>query len=470
MQWTNSHNQPLQTLPSSPFSQPHLLSSPSHAPTPSPFPSSSTHPYNHPNPHHVPFGQLPGSQPGALGWGVGMSAANGGGAGFGFAKSPASAGNANPRSSRSQTPTSVGWGSAAAATAGAASPALGTGGGSRRRRRSATPDSSEDEAGQLQQVRAIRPVRPQLISAKRARTAGDAASLTAGSLSLGNGSGLAVGDLGKALASLDKPSLLDVFSKLLSTSPHLASTISALLPNPRLSTILTTLSTLEQSILTALPTGAFLRDDYIWSRVRLPLEEYVAEARRFLGLFVPTHASSATAGLNALSEEDLTHPSTAFQFLHGLTLSLIRLEAALPPSPSPSYTATPTSASNPNPLTAHLVPPTLNAWHLFLTRLSHSINTSGRIFPSSLMTTWFEKLDEISPLPVAPLDAFRVPVPNGVQGGPSGGVRKLMEGVRERMRKEVGWLVGYKSAPSVGGGGIVGETGRGMVEEEEEEL
>ncbi|GAA6041722.1 hypothetical protein JCM8097_003102 [Rhodosporidiobolus ruineniae] len=448
MQWgsSTSHNQPLHTLPpslpSSPFSHPHLHSSHSPAAPPS-----------------IPFGQVPGSQPGQLGWGIGMSAANQGG--FGWAaqtqgRSPAGAGGAGA----ARQP-SVGWGSAAGPSSPSSTSHTPT--NPRRRRRSASPDSSDDEANQQQQARAVRPIRPALASTKRARTAGDAAGLSAGGLGLGGASGsgsgaAAVGDLGKALASLDKPSLLTVFSKLLSTSPHLASTISSLLPTPSLSILLASLSALERAVLSALPTGAFLRPDYIWGRVRLPLEEYVAEARRFLALFVPAQPPPPGA---STSEEDLTHPSTAFQFLHALTASLIRLEAALPsPPPAPA-----SAAASPNPLATHLTPLTLNAWHTFLTRLSVAVNSHGRVLPSSLLTSWFSRIDELCPAPPSPFDAFRVSA-GGAPGEGAGGTRRAMEGVRERARREVGWLVGWKPEPGVAGTSAPGSV-VGMEDEEE---
>ncbi|GAA5856379.1 hypothetical protein JCM8547_008712 [Rhodosporidiobolus lusitaniae] len=434
--------QPIQTLPpSSPFS---------HFATSSPSAASTAYPSTPPPPLQVPFGQLPGSHPGVLGWGVGMSAANG--AGFGFP----GAGARSPAGARSQTPTSVGWGSAA--PQGGASTAQQTPLASRRRRRSNTPESEDEGVARAVQAR---PVRAMAGSAKRARMGAQVNVESAG------GAAGAVGDLGKALASLDKPSLLTIFSKLLTTSPHLASTISSLLPTPSLSTILDALTSLERSVFSALPTGAFLRDDYIWSRVRVSLEEYVAESRRFLGLFVPTHASAGSAGT---SEDDLTHPSTAFQFLHALTSSLLRLEAAFPSSSSPSSTsfASPSSSSSasPSPLQAHLTPLLLNAWHLFLTRLSSSINTSGRLFPHPLILSWFLRLDELCPAPPSPFDAFRQ---GGGGGGKEGGreTRRLMEGVRERMRREVGWTVGMKES---GQGGGAEQGGQGGMQGMEEEL
>ncbi|GAA5905449.1 hypothetical protein JCM6882_003164 [Rhodosporidiobolus microsporus] len=470
-----SQQQPLHTLPSPapvPFSHPHSQ----HLARSSPFAAQ-------PSPSHsVAFGAVPGSQPGVLGWGVGMSAANGAGRGFGAV---ASGSGASPfaSGSRSSTPqpatATVGWGSAAPASSPSHSQQQqATPSTSRRRRRSATPPSSDDDDDEghgLRQQQA-KPVRPVVGKMKRARTAGEAGGLSAGGLNLGGGGAgggaPAVGDLGKALASLDKPSLLSLLHQLLTSQPSLAPTISALLPAPSLPTLLTSLAALERAVLTAIPAGAFLREEYVWGRVRAQVDEYVGEARRFLSLCVPpTVTAAATSEGAAAQGEDLTHPSLAFQFLHALTLSLTRLESALPPPPS-SSSSTPASNPNPNPLAAHLLPALLNAWHLFLTRLSQSTNVQGRVFPQSLLLSWFAGWDELCLLPPSPLDAFRGAAAAGGGGGSrdgQGGVRRLMEGVRERARREVGWLVGWREPQLVGAGqGQAG--GQGGMEGVEEEL
>ncbi|GAA5892094.1 hypothetical protein JCM8208_001432 [Rhodotorula glutinis] len=450
MQFPHSsyHHQPVQALPSSPFSQPHLLSSPSHAP---PAVTAAS-----PN-HAVPFGAIPGSQPGVLGWGVGMSAANG--AGFGFSHGGLARQSAPGAAHR---PSSVGWGSAAAASGSAqtrpASPspsAQSTPVNPRRRRRSASPGMSSDDDDSRRAAPSLRAIRPiQSASAKRARkgsTQGEPAS------SLPSGAAV-VGDLGKALASLDKPALLNVFSRLLSTNPQLASTISALLPTPSLSTILDSLASLERAVVAATPSGAFSRDEYIWSRVRVPLEEFVTESKRFLALFVP-----AQAPMGPIAEEDLAHPSTAFQFLDTLTHALLHLEAVLPASPSSSSPTSSSTAATTNPLASHLVPLTLNAWHQFLSRLSSAVNDQGKVLPTSTVRTWFDRLDDAcgasGPAAAAP-SLFGAPR-GGVSRGESQ-VRRAMDGVRERARREIGWLVGLRPEVAQGAGGMEG------VEQEEE--
>lgn len=481
-----SHSQPLNTLPpTSAFTtHPHSFASSSSNNTTSWGSSPAPTP-----PHAVPFGTIPGSQPGVLGWGVGMSAANGGGAGFGGGRTP----------TRVTPGVSVGWGQAqvqvqaqaqAQVQAGPSSPSAqqqqqqqGTG---RRRRRSATPESSDGEGGG---VSVARPVRQMASSAKRARMVGElsqSASEATGGGAAAGGAGQTVGDLGKALgtfcflllclpdgtetrippaASLDKPSLLSIFSSLLSATPSLAPLISSLLPTPTLSTLLSTLTSLERAVLSAIPTGAFVRDEYVFSRTRTSLEEYVAEARRFLSLVVPSSSTtSSTTSAAATDESNLTHPSTSFQFLHALTSSLLRLESALPP---PQPNANPAS-----PLAAHLTPLLLNAWQVFLSRLSSSINQQGRVFPQSVLLGWFEKMDELCPVPPAMVSPFAALRMGGTAGGRETGgenTRRLMAEMRERARREVGWLVGWKAEPTMGGVGLGSGGGGGMVGMMEEE-
>ncbi|GAA5860281.1 hypothetical protein JCM3774_000368 [Rhodotorula dairenensis] len=450
--------QPLQTLPSSPLTQPHLLAA---AAT-----TSSSPGHTHAHAGLVQFGLVPGSQPGVLGWGVGMSAANGAGFGFGAHSSSASASHAaaaaaaqapSPSTASANTRT-LGWG-AAAGSSRPASPSFAAAATptntSRRRRRSPSPEhgveSGDDES---MSVRKVRPMYS--ASSKRARVQTTAAA-AAGTDSLGGGSQqVVVGDLGKALASLDKPALLDVFSRLLATQPTLAPLISTLLPTPSLSTVLTTLASLERGITAATPTGAFVRPEYVWSRVRVPVEELVTEARRFINLFVP--AVPPPPG-HTITEEDLSHPSTCFEFLEALTRALLRLEASLPAVPPPTAGLGAASASS-NPLAAHLVPLTINAWHTFLTRLSTAVQSHGKVLPNSLVQSWFERLDVLAAESVR--DRVFGPVGSGSSPS-SSSVRKAMEGVRDRAKKELGWLVGLKSVD-----GASFSAGMEGVEQEEE--
>ncbi|TKA53307.1 hypothetical protein B0A53_04325 [Rhodotorula sp. CCFEE 5036] len=458
--------QPLQTLPSSPHLH-HLASSSSSSPAAA----------------GVQFGLVPGSQPGVLGWGIGMSSANG--AGFGFGSAHASSSRAPAQASGSPSPAStsaLGWGAAATASSSSrpaspsSAPATNAGAtptpNSRRRRRSPSPEQHGTDSGDDEHMsgRKIRPLYS--ANSKRARVQ----PATGGDSSLGGGSSqqqqqqVVVGDLGKALASLDKPALLDVFSRLLSTQPALAPLISTLLPTPSLSTVLATLASLERAVNAATPTGAFVRPEYVWSRVRVPVEEFVTESRRFIGLFVPNQAPPAG---HTVTEEDLSHPSTCFEFLEALTRALLRLETllpAVPPSTSPSSPSP--SSSNNNPLGAHLMPLTLNAWHTFLTRLSTAVQSHGKVLPNSLVQSWFDRLDDLAAESVRDrvfggAGGFSNGSGSGAGAGASASaVRRAMQGVRDRAKKELGWLVGLKNVEGLSASSL--SAGMEGVEQEEE--
>ena len=231
-----------------------------------------------------------------------------------------------------------------------------------------------------------------------------------------------------------------MFTTLLQTQPTLRPAIAALLPAPTLASTLTALADLERNITSAIPSGAGARPEYVWGRVRVPVEEYVAEARSYLGSYTFAINNSAST---PVGEDDLSHPSTTFAFLYALTSSLRRLEVALPPAPSSPLAP---GGGTATALSAHLLPLTINAWHVFLTRLSAAVNVEGRVMSASTVAGRFQRLDEICVASPA------------VAGRAEGQARKACEGVRDRLRREVGWLVGMRE---------VVQDGRGMEREEE---
>jgi len=236
------------------------------------------------------------------------------------------------------------------------------------------------------------------------------------------------------LASLSREQLLGILSALVQTQPALRPTIAALLPAPTLDSTLSALAQLERAITSAIPAGAGARPEYVWGRVRGPVEEYVAEARSYLGSFTAAiNSSSATP----VGEDDLSHPSTTFAFLYALTSSLRRLEVALPPAPSSPLAPGGATATA---LSGHLLPLSINAWHVFLTRLSAAVNVEGRIMSAATVAGWFQRLEEVSVASPA------------VAGRGEGPARKAVEGVRDRLKKEVGWMVGLREV-----GGMEGE-------------
>ncbi|GAA5870546.1 hypothetical protein JCM16303_001516 [Sporobolomyces ruberrimus] len=381
--------------------------------------------------HQVPFGSVPGSQPGVLSWGFGMSSANRGGHGWGARMTP--------------PPTSVTWGSQSPTTAG----------NNRRRRRSDTPESEQE--GQESTMRSVRPI-PQTTTTtttKRARkttTSEGLANGLAGSLSLGRDSTLQqsnnLEDLGKSLASLDKPALLSIFSSLLQSHPHLTPHITSLLPSPTLSSTLSSLSDLTTSLISQIPKTS--SPPYVYSRMRLSLESFVQESKKSLSIYVPPTPLPPTT-LPTTTKEELYHPTTIMTFLLHLSSSYLSISQSLPPT----TTSSPSSAAD-NPLQSHLLPHLINSFHIFLTRLSIDTNQKGKILPLSTVKNWFESLDQLLLLNSTTTTLSGKEEENeAVSLG-----KKALEGVRDRMRREIGWLVGIKEN-SIGMEGV---------EEEEEEL
>ncbi|SCV72425.1 BQ2448_3962 [Microbotryum intermedium] len=414
--------------------------------------------------HVVPFGAIPGSQPGALSFGFGLSAA-----------SHMSSHSQQPLTSTLGTGAAYtgGWGHAASAAWGQAAttqhqqhaairanntatsvPASSAVASSsrRRRRRSLSMEDDEAQDAVMDQTRpsprsVAAPPPPSARGIKKAR-------LTSTSNVYATPEPTTA-DLGKALASLSKESLLSLLNKLVSTSPQLVPTIEALLPPPTLSHSIETIHHLERAVAAALPGGQNLRDEYVFGRVRVPLEQFVADCKSFLAAFCsPATRVSSTSTL----EYEIGHPSTTFAFLFALTSSLRRLELALPSTRSQVLSTT----SDPmNPIASHLLPLTINQWHVWLTRLSTGVNHEGRMLAATTLRTWFAKLDELC------VDSPGVGL---VLGGRQEGVAKrAMEGVRERLRKEVGWVIGWRDAGAVGnavGGGMDAES-RTIDDEEE---
>lgn len=173
---------------------------------------------------------------------------------------------------------------------------------------------------------------------------------------------------------------------------------------------------LERSVLAALPTGT---DNYVWGRVRPALDLYVAECRTLLAAMC---GSSPSGGGG---DDEIGHPSTTFTFLYALSSSLRRIEAQLPTSPG---------QNRDDPLAAHLLPLLINYWHLFLTRLSTAVHHEGKMVSAGVVRTWFTRLEELV------VDTPGV----GTGTRTEGGAKRALEGVRERMIREMGWTIGLR--------------------------
>jgi hypothetical protein len=222
-------------------------------------------------------------------------------------------------------------------------------------------------------------------------------------------------------ASLPKDALLAILTSLIGQHPNLKPVVTALIPPPSLDAFHAALALLEKRVIDSVPRGSGVRDEYVWNRVRGPLDDYVTEARTFLNAFVPPAAASVPT-------EDVAHPTTIFTFLAALTASYRRIEVHLPRGPSadagPHYRVAPN-----DPLASHLLPALFNAWHTFATRLAHSLNAQGRILSAETVRSWFRTLDALC---------------EPTLGHGESAARRACEGVRERLVREVGWTVGVR--------------------------
>lgn len=186
---------------------------------------------------------------------------------------------------------------------------------------------------------------------------------------------------------------------ILNQHPTLVPQVQALLPRPSPAAFVARLPALESSILSCIPTQS--RPEYVLSRVKVALEAFVAETRMALQSF------------NVASE----HASSAFAFLQALTSSIQRLERALPPA---------------NAALNSLIPTLFNAWHLFLSRLSASVNQQGKILGAGFVQRMFDDVQSLCAVPPQ-------------QGSDS---HKFIIGVAERLNKEIGWLANRRSRSS----------------------
>ncbi|KAI5477079.1 indoleamine 2,3-dioxygenase [Pseudohyphozyma bogoriensis] len=365
----------------------------------------------------VSFGQLPAAQPGALSYGFGLSPANQ----LSF-HSP----------STSQLPS---WSPSSVASTPA--PA-----NNRRRRRSATPEDDAPPApGDDDAMASPRKggfgtmaTTPRSVSGfgvgfgvgagKKQRVEGGAGvsanagpttgkrSLQHSTLDTVHGDGV---DLAKQLAQLSHPDLLSLVTSLVTTQPTLRPLLISLLPTPTLSTLSNRLSTREKAIVAALPSGGVStqRAEYIWGRVRNPLDEYLHGVVEDLANFSSASSSNRLgAGANGTTD-DLNHPSTHFTYLHLVVTSIFRLSASLP------------AASSPFPLL--LTTQVLQSFDDLFTKLR------GRVLGKDMVQGWFEKIEALA------------------VGGVGGQMEQVMLGIRERMRGELGCMMSPSSSTNPSG-------------------
>ena len=314
-------------------------------------------------------------------------------------------------------------------------------------------------------------------------------------------------DIGKMLASMDKPSLLSMLSSLLTQSKDatLPAQILSLLPTPSLDSVESSLDELEKAIRSAIPfvaDGSSARHEYTWSRLRAPVAAFVDAALGYLPFFVTELDSDREQRLRERdprlqADREEVHPATTFTFLLMITNRVLRIEALLPsvtksslafnlftassqPSSfgfgASSTSASPTktnmdaygkhsnlaymlgsefaSPSSPDVLMTVLMPAILKQWTTLLHRLDKAVNGDGRMFSQEVVLNWARGLETTGTAGAQTntVAAFssgfsqvkkepEPPKPEEVL------IRKAMDEVRNRLERDLAWLVGGNHQP-----------------------
>lgn len=284
-------------------------------------------------------------------------------------------------------------------------------------------------------------------------------------------------DLGKMLASLDKPHLLSLLSSLLASNPSLSPTIRSLLPLPTLEFVNTSLDSYEASIKAALPFVEAASDDtqvrpeYAWNRLRGPVAELVAGVQSWMDFFSSREAQDAGQGKEV-------HPATMFQLLHTITMRTIKIQRDMLPVVPSSILSTSTvrggvttagdsstSSSSSSPMTAHLLsslplplrspaspntllttllPLLLQSWESLLRRISHSLNVEGKMYGREVVVGWLRGCETLRQQ-VVQADGHHAAAMAGHEEQKRlvlETIQNCLEEVDQGFRREIGWCVG----------------------------
>lgn len=151
-----------------------------------------------------------------------------------------------------------------------------------------------------------------------------------------------------------------------------------------------------------------MRDDYILSRLRPHISEFISTCFTYLPYFSctpdPSHSTSGTQASPPTTKEK-THPNEIFQFLSALTAHVLS-------QPPLAQTA----------LAAQLLPRLVDEWRAWVDRVDAVVNHEGGMFSGEVARGWERALDEFAQS--------------------KGGGMEVMAEVRDRWVGSVGWLVG----------------------------
>lgn len=268
-------------------------------------------------------------------------------------------------------------------------------------------------------------------------------------------------------ASLPPESLLPLLTSLLATQPSLKSSVLLLIPRPTLETATQALDNAANKLRDAYPysntsfpqpgsstslgfglggfgsnrsnsqsatgfgfarpasTSAFgshsasnesggMRDEYILSRIRPHINDFVAACQSYLPYFslASTSSLAAPASLKAShaaalqsQHKDRSHPSESFQLLSSLTTHVLN---------QPPLTQ--------SALVPMILPRLVEEWKAWLDRVDHTVNREGGMFGQETVRAWERCLDE-----------FAQAEGNGLE---------ILKQLRDHWVLRVGWLVG----------------------------
>lgn len=264
----------------------------------------------------------------------------------------------------------------------------------------------------------------------------------------------------------------------MSAQPALTSTVQALLPLPTLESITASIDACEEAIRLALPYASEpMRAEYVWTRLRGPVAEYVSTVQGWMDFFKSKQQEGG----------DAVHPSTMFVLLQTITFRTVKIQQdLLPPlnatssssvssqsksslssQPSSSTSASfvrslPTSMlapGSPNALQNTLLPLLLTAWDALVERICHDVNTSGRMFGREVVFSWIRGLETLCGGEiVAPerTDDDAAGAAAGAYGEDRDrankektmvlqAMQRSMQSILSRFTQEIGWVVGFAS-------------------------
>lgn len=263
-------------------------------------------------------------------------------------------------------------------------------------------------------------------------------------------------------ATLDKPSLLTLFSRLLTTStdPTLRDQIIAQIPSPSLDSVESALDEIERGIRSASARTGEMRAEFAWGRLRNPVGDFVTTALGFMPFFV----DDAQDGILSRRQE-APHPSTSFAFLHAVSVRTLRIIELLPSAPTTLSTSLfsfdgsktfqfgsdvapavkiyqdmlPSDAltsANPNTIITQLIPNLLLQWIRLQEKLCKGVNEEGRMFGSEMMRGWMNSLEALG---------------QGKSDNEQGikmeerAFRSAVDGICSQLEQGIGWMVGLHS-------------------------